>query len=314
MLRPHTLAAPGGAPDAYLDAGPFTDPRDLSPRLQALAARGGKDPAALAEVVRSVMVHVRWRWAYGLPDDDARASRELNLRDMRSMLARIGELEASLGRSPDDVSPLPLEARLIGNCRDHSVLYTALLRASGIPARARCGFGRYFEPGEWIDHWVVERWDGKRWVITDAQLDTLQREKMNVSFDPLDMPDGEFCSGGEAWLACRGGDDPARYGIFQLRGWDFVKGNVVRDVCALAGRELLPWDCWGLALEEKARTDRAALARLDEVARATPMRAPLGRDAADELASRPGFALPRRIESYPTGERVEVDLGPILGG
>lgn len=297
----------------YLAPGPFTDPGDLSVRLQRLAARGGGDPASLAEVVRSVMVHVHWRRAYHLPDDAERARRETNLRDLRSMLARIGELQISLGRSAGDVSPLPLTHRLVGNCRDHSVLYAALLRAAGIPARARCGFGRYFEAGKWIDHWVVERWDGRRWVVTDAQLDALMREKLGIAFDPLDMPDGEFRSGGEAWLACRAGDDPHRYGIFELEGWDFVKGNLVRDVCALGGRELLPWDCWGLALEEKARMDEAALARLDEAARATPMRAQLGRAAAEALAGQPGFSLPHRIRSYPGPEPVEVDLGPILG-
>jgi hypothetical protein len=312
MLAPHT-ARPGGTPAAWLSPGPFTDPRDLAPRLHALAARAGKDPAALAEAVRSVMVHVHWRQAYGLPADEGRAAREPNLRDLRSMLARLGELQASQGRSPDDVSPLPLQARLIGNCRDHSVLYTALLRAAGIPARARAGFGRYFEPGKWVDHWVVERWEGGRWVVTDAQLDALQREKLGISFDPLDMPDGEFRSGGEAWLACRAGDEPDRYGIFHLQGWDFVKGNVVRDACALAGRELLPWDCWGAILRPHAGLAKAELAHLDEVARATPMRAPLDRAAAEELAGRPAFSLPRRIESYPGGPRpVAVDLGPIL--
>jgi hypothetical protein len=313
MLRSHPRAASSG-PDAYLAPGPFTDPRDLADRLARLSARGGRDPAALAEVVRSVMVHALWRQAYGLPDDPARITRETNLRDLRSMLARIGELEASLGRSPDDVSSLPLPQRLIGNCRDHSVLYAALLRVAGIPARARCGFGRYFEVGKWIDHWVVERWDGRCWVVTDAQLDALMRERLKISFDPLDMPDGEFRSGGEAWLACRAGDDPDRYGIFDLKGWDFVKGNLVRDTCALAGQELLPWDCWGHALEMKDRMEEAALARLDEVARATPMRAPLDREGAEKLARRPGFALPRRIRSYPGPDPVEVDLGRILGG
>lgn len=312
----HRSRSAPAAPDAgaYLAPGPFTDPRDLSPRLERLAARGGGDPASLAEVVRSVMVHVHWRWAYGLTDEAERATRETNLRDLRSMLARMGELQLSLGRRAADVSPLPLAQRLIGNCRDHSVLYTALLRAAGIPARARCGFGRYFEPGKWVDHWIVERWDSRRWILTDPQLDAAMRERMKISFDPLDMPDGEFCSGGEAWLVCRGGDDPDRYGIFDLKGWDFVKGNVVRDVWALAGRELLPWDCWGLALEEKARLDRAALSSVDEVARATPMRAPLDRAAAEELAHRPGFSLPRRIRSYVTADPVEVDLSPILGG
>ncbi len=313
MLEPATSAAPGGAPQGFLSPGPFTDPRDLAPRLRALAARGGRDPAALAEVVRSVMVHVFWRQAYGLADDPARAAREVDLRDLHAKLVRLGELQVSQGRSAEDASPLPPAGRLIGNCRDHSVLYAALLRTAGIPARARAGFARYFERGRWIDHWVVERRDGGRWVVSDAQLDALMREKLGLSFDPMDLPDGEFRSGGEAWLACRRGDDPARYGIFQLNGWDFVKGNLVRDVCALAGRELLPWDCWGIALQAYAEMGEAERARLAGIAGATPMRAPLDRAAAEELAARPGFSLPRRIESYPAGPKpVHVDLGPIL--
>ena len=41
-----------------------------------------------------------------------------------------------------------LERRLVGNCRDFSVLLAALLREQGTPARARCGFGRYFLPDQ----------------------------------------------------------------------------------------------------------------------------------------------------------------------
>ncbi len=303
--------APG--PEAYLAQGPFTDPHDLGPRLQRLAARGGKDPAALAAVVRSVMVHVHWRRAYGLADDAARADAETNLRDVRAKLVRLGELAASLGRDPDDLSPLPFPTKLIGNCRDHSVLYAALLRLAGVPARARCGFGRYFEPGKWVDHWVVERWDGGRWVVSDPQLDDVMRNALGFRFDPMDLPDGEFVSGGEAWLACRGGDDPERYGIFHLRGWDFVRGNLVRDVSALAGRELLPWDCWGHMLVRHAEMSAGALAELDAAARATPMRAPLPAADAAALAGRPGFQLPRRILSWARPEPEEVDLAPILG-
>ncbi len=312
-MIPARTASTDAHPEVWLAQGPFTDPRDLAPRLQRMAARGGGDPAALAEAVRSAMVHVRWRGAYQLPDDRARADAEVNLRDVRAKLARLGELRAALGRSPDDATPLPFSHKLIGNCRDHSVLYAALLRLAGVPARARCGFARYFEAGKWIDHWVVERWDGRRWVITDPQLDDVMKEALGYRFDPLDVPDGEFVSGGEAWLACRGGDDPQRYGIFQYLGWDFVKGNLVRDVCALAGRELLPWDCWGAALQPFAALGGAVLSALDEAARATPMRTSLPAAQVAALAARPEFRLPRRIRSFYPGNAVEVDLGHILG-
>jgi hypothetical protein len=313
---PHAAAAnvhPAG-PEAYLANGPFTDPRDQAGRLRALAARAGKDPGALAEAVRSVVVHSFWREAYQVPEDRARTFAETNLRDVRAKLRRISELEASLGRSPDEVAPLPHAQKLIGNCRDHSVLFAALLRQAGVPARARCGFGRYFEQGKWIDHWVVERWDGRRWAISDPQLDGLMRERLGFRFDPMDLPDGEFASGGEAWLACRAGDDPARYGILQFWGWDFVRSNLVRDVNALAGRELLPWDCWGQMLVRNEEQGEAGLSALDELARATPMRAPLSAAEAAALADRPGIRLPRRIVSFTGPDPVEVDLEPILGG
>jgi hypothetical protein len=303
----------------YLAPGPFTDPGDLSGRLDRLLARAldgpdGRDPPrALAAAVRSVLVHPFWREAYGLPPEAARAAEETNIRDLRTTLERIGAQEAALGRSGDDPAPLPPSHRLNGNCRHHAALFTALLRRAGVPARARCGFGAYFEPGKWIDHWLVERWDGRRWAVSDPQLDDVQRQALRLGFDPLDLPDGAFASGGEAWLACRGGDDPERYGILRLHGWDFVKGNLVRDVCALAGEELLPWDVWGIAAEPTARLAPSALDALDVVARATPMRAPLSRADATALAATPDFRVGARIRSWFTGAPVEVDLSPILG-
>jgi hypothetical protein len=308
--------APGRPPEpaGYLAPGPFTDPHDLSGRLEALLARAGRDPRALAEAVRSWLVHPAWRGAYLLPEDRDRASAETNLRDLRAMLARVGELQAALGRPPGDTAPLPYSHKLIGNCRDHSVLYAALLRLAGVPARARCGFARYFEAGKWIDHWVVERWDGARWVQSDAQLDATMREALGFEFDPMDVPPGEFVSGGEAWRACREGDDPARYGIFEVWGWDIVVSNLLEDAAALAGAELLPWDAWGLAMTVHDALGAPQLAELDALARATPMGAPLGRAEAVALTDRPGIRLPRIIQSFtgPGPGPVDVDLAPIL--
>lgn len=310
LARP--ALAPSPDPAAWLENGPFTDPRDEAGRLRRLLARAGEGPAGLAAAVRSVMVHVHWREAYGLGDDAARAYAETNLRDLRATLRRLGEREAAAGQDPGGAAPLPLEHRLIGNCRHHSVLFAALLRAAGVPARARCGFARYFDEGKWIDHWVVERWEGGRWVIGDAQLDRVMKEATGVTFDPMDLPDGAFISGGDAWLACRGGDDPGRYGILEFWGWDFVKANLVKDVAALVGHELLPWDEWGVATEAHATLGPAQLAELDALARATPMRAPVSRAEARALAARPGVALPRTITTFARGAPEPFDLGPIL--
>ena len=74
-------------------------------------------------------------------------------------------------------------------------------RRRGVAARARGGFGTYFEPGKHIDHWVCEYWDAshERWVLVDAQLDDVQQAVLKLDFDPLDVPRERFWVAGQAW-------------------------------------------------------------------------------------------------------------------
>lgn len=90
-------------------------------------------------------------------------------------------------------------------------------------------------------------------MLVDAQLDAFQCTEMKITFDPLDVPRDQFIVGGRAWQMARSGQvDPERFGIFDMHGLGFVRGNLVRDVAALNKVELLPWDCWGI--NEIART------------------------------------------------------------
>jgi hypothetical protein len=126
-------------------------------------------------------------------------------------------------------------------------MITGLLIHQGVPARARCGFGTYFMPDHYEDHWVAEYWKAAeaRWVMFDPQLDELMCETLKLPFDPLDMPAGQFVTGGQAWLLCRrAGCDPDQFGIFDMHGWDFILGNLFRDLLALNKVEILPWDFW----------------------------------------------------------------------
>jgi hypothetical protein len=97
-----------------------------------------------------------------------------------------------------------------------------------------------------------------------------------------------------------------------MKGWDFVKGDFVRDVAALAGFELLPWDLWGIMQRPYALLGETAIAALDAAALATPMRAKLSRAEARLLIADPRFALPDRITTYLNDSPKAVDLGPIL--
>jgi hypothetical protein len=143
-----------------------------------------------------------------------------------------------------------VDKRLACRCHNFTRFLVAMLRSKGVPARARCGFGAYFNPPFFEDHWVCEYWNTteSRWVLVDPQLDEVWQEKLKLDFDILDVPHNRFLTAGDAWVLCREEKvDPAKFGIVfaNLRGLWFVAGNLVRDVAALNKMEMLPWDVWG---------------------------------------------------------------------
>jgi hypothetical protein len=192
-------------------------------------------------VVQGLVLHIFWAERYGVQLTEER-TQEVNLRTIRRQLSRLRELSAA-----PLSEPRPLEQKLVGNCRDFSVLLTAMLRHKGVPARARCGFGAYFWPGHYEDHWVCEYWNTAqgRWVLVDAQLDALQCDALRIPFDPLDVPRDQFVAGGQAWQMCRAGQaDPELFGILDMHGLWFIRGDLIRDFLAFNKIELLPWDSW----------------------------------------------------------------------
>ncbi len=242
----------------YSTAGPMTNLDRCPPE----AFRGlPRDPVGLCRVVQGLLMHEEWATAYGLEISDDRRQ-DVRLRPAVAMV------DAILSRDSSDLAaPRPPELRMVGNCRHFATLSTALMRRAGISARARCGFAAYFEAGRMVDHWVTEYWADERWVRIDSQLDGLQKELTHLSFDPSDIPPGNFLPAGEAWGRCRtGDDDPRRFGIFDMWGLWFIVSNVIRDLAALNKVELLPWDSWGpMTFRQDPDTQRAAT--IDRVAR-----------------------------------------------
>ena len=119
---------------------------------------------------------------------------------------------------------------------------------------------------------MTEYWHSgqARWVQVDPQIDDLQGRVLSISFDPLDMPPGEFVLAGEAWQMCRAGRaDPEHFGIFQWHGWDFIKGNVLRDFLSLNKVEVLPWDGWGLTETSVESFTAEQMAQMDHLATLT---------------------------------------------
>lgn len=184
--------------DVYATPGAMTLTADVDPSLFA----GLPDDAErLCGVSNGLLIHEFLLPAYGVPDDTDRTD-EVERRTAAEII------DAITARDPRPLAAArPPEARAAGNCRQFSVLTCALLRRAGVPARVRAGFAGYFQPGEWADHWVVERWDAtrNRWVLTDPQLDARQHELFGIDFDPLDVPADRFLTGGRAWQRYRCG-------------------------------------------------------------------------------------------------------------
>jgi len=284
----------------YAAHGPITDPGQHTDLLAGLPY----DLPALVEIVQGALIHVYHAPRYGIKLTPER-EREAQLRHVARMLARIRELDPR-----PLTSARPPDRRLVANCRDHSVLLVALLRQQGIPARARCGFATYFQMGHHEDHWVCEVWAAEkgRWVRVDAQLDATQRVIYNVHFNPLDVPPDHFLSAGRAWQLCRGGQaDPNSFGVFNLQGLWFVRGNLVRDLAALNKVELLPWDAWGLIQGEDRALCAADLERLDRVAALTQA-GNEGFAAIRAAYQEEGFRVPPVITCYSRSGAQEVEL------
>src|SRR6202035_5091400 len=131
---------------------------------------------------------------------------------VRPVSGLLDQVVAEDGRALD-VAREP-SARVAGDCRTFTVFTVAALRAHGIPARARCGFGGYFGTGWYEDHWVCEYWDtaAGRWT-----LDDVQRKVFGVGLDVLDLSRDDFLVAGDAWRRCRAGlADPGKFGLSQM--------------------------------------------------------------------------------------------------
>jgi hypothetical protein len=274
----------------FTQPGPMTDPGPYRHLFENLPA----DISRLCKIVQGATVHVFWAERYGLKLTPERKA-EVQLRNLPKRLRRTLELD-----SRPLAEARPLEKRIVGNCRDFTLLLVSMLRHQGVPARARCGFGAYFMPDHFEDHWVAEYWNApqKRWVLVDAQLDGFQCEALKIPFDPLDVPRDQFIVGGLAWQMCRSGAaDPDTFGIFDMHGLGFVRGDFVRDVAALNKVELLPWDCWGI-IENPMLEDPSDLTLLDRLAALTCGDVPDFDIVRGLYENDPRLRVPAAIHSY----------------
>ena len=207
---------------------------DVAPLVAGLPSR----PVEICAVAQGLVVLPNLAAGFGIPEE---REEERSIRAVSDILRVL--------RQHDDrgvEQPRSESSRIVGTCRHFALLACAFLRHRAIPARCRAGFASYFVPDTFLDHWVVEYRHPvePRWVRVDPEI--LGFEFVSA---PDDLAEGQFLTGGEAWIRCRDGRaDPSTFGVDgypENFGIGEVRGNLVRDLAALNKVETLPWDEWG---------------------------------------------------------------------
>jgi hypothetical protein len=207
---------------------------DVAPMVAGLPS----SPVEICAVAQSLVMLPNLAAGFGIPDDRQEERSIRAVSDILRVVRQHDDRGVEHARSESN--------RVVGTCRHFALLACSFLRHRAIPARCRAGFASYFVPGSFLDHWVVEYRHPvePRWVRVDPEI---------LGFRFVDAPDdlaeGEFLSGGEAWIRCREGRaDPSMFGVDGVPenfGIGEVRGNLIRDLAALNKVETLPWDEWG---------------------------------------------------------------------
>ena len=281
---------------AYASQSTVTDPRELAGRLDAVPG----DLTSLQRAARRLVFHYRGDGDFAQNNIAADRIAEIDTRYADRMLKRLFELHDA----PLSAERLPHQ-RLVGCCRDFTVLFLALARHKGVPARARVGFATYFAAGWNVDHEIAEVWDAAehRWRLVDPELHDGHVDATDGAvIDSLDVPPDRFIVAPRAWLACRAGDaDPERFvvdpslDVPRTRSWPYLVHNLLQDLAALNKREMVLWDWWGLAECEELTADHLAL--LDRAAEVIASGAVTVDDLRD-LYNRAELQVPSVVTSY----------------
>lgn len=173
------------------------------------------------------MMRVPW-WRQ--PEDDILVTvsamlSELYRRDARGFV---------LDRAPED--------KLILTCRFIAILMASILKSKGIPARVRAGHAPYFDTGDIslsVDHWITQYWciHRKDWVTIDVDGSL----SIKGTFDPYDIPVGEFDFAADAWLSIRESkvDPEYFYNAYPMRGAITVLWSLFYDFHCLMNSEII---------------------------------------------------------------------------
>lgn len=129
--------------------------------------------------------------------------------------------------------------RITVSCRQASVLFSAILKAKGIPCRCRAGFMDFGDAGDsFMEHWVNEYWDfGKRrWVLCD--VDGYYEYEQRFGYSQFDLPRRKFVTASEAWLGVRKGTLHKKLDVFSADLLEGVCEYLFMDFHAILNNEI----------------------------------------------------------------------------
>jgi hypothetical protein len=249
----------------YTRASGMTAPGRYAPMFAKLP----NELTELVRIVQALAIHefvAADMYEFKVPAD---RKPESHIRSVERMLERLFEID-----DKPLTTPRPPERRLVGTCHHFLILLLAMLRAKGVPARARCGFGSYFNPPFFEDHWLCEVWnaDQERWVLVDPQFDEKWRSDPKIDHDVMDVPRDRFLVAADAWALVRGGKAAAaKFGTVNgdLHGLWFIAIDLMHDLAALNKVEMLPWDVWGAMPQPNEDVQGSSLELCEHVAALT---------------------------------------------
>ena len=129
--------------------------------------------------------------------------------------------------------------RITVSCRQASVLFSAILKAKGIPCRSRAGFMDFGDTGDsYMEHWVNEYWDfdKNRWILVD--VDGYYEYEQRFGYSQFDLPRRKFVTASEAWLGLRKNTLNKKLDLFSPTPLEGVCEYLFMDFDALMNNEI----------------------------------------------------------------------------
>jgi hypothetical protein len=203
------------------------------------------DIPSLCYIVQGLIMHYadEAEFKYRIPKN---RYREMDSRHVENMLHLLNKYDNESLTKKREVSK-----RMIGACRDTSLLLCSILRYKKIPARLRIGFCNYVIPKVYLDNIYVEYWNNhiNKWCYVDTRTPLNHIKKFNLNFNLYDVPGDWFVSAARVWQLCRENKvDPNIYGSRDRKGLRYISGRLVQELAILNKKEMLLWDYWGLML------------------------------------------------------------------